>query len=256
MADEAALKILVSLSVATAAAAAKAVTKSAALGAAMLAVVVLWCGGWGWGAPVLAFFVSSSALTRLLDEDRSDHDIRRFGQVAANGFVAAVAALMFGITGHIGWAGAFVGSLSAANADTWATEIGCRFGGIPRNVLTFQKMSVGDSGGVTLIGTFGTMLGAVAIAFVAMWTMPVLSARFSVIPLMVVAGFAGSVVDSILGATMERKYWCVVCDKVVERDVHCDQPSIHNHGVLTNNHVNLACTVVGGAVGWWFASGG
>ncbi|MDP6125044.1 MAG: DUF92 domain-containing protein, partial [Candidatus Latescibacteria bacterium] len=160
MADEAALKILVSLSVATAAAAAKAVTKSAALGAAMLAVVVLWCGGWGWGAPVLAFFVSSSALTRLLDEDRSDHDIRRFGQVAANGFVAAVAALMFGITGHIGWAGAFVGSLSAANADTWATEIGFFSKNDPRHILNLRSVGKGTSGGVTLLGFVGSIFGA------------------------------------------------------------------------------------------------
>ena len=59
---------------------------------------------------------------------------------------------------------AYLGSVAAATADTWATEIGSYAKAMPRNCLTLQQMEPGASGGVTPIGTIGALLAAWIIA--------------------------------------------------------------------------------------------
>ncbi|NIQ60053.1 MAG: DUF92 domain-containing protein, partial [Gammaproteobacteria bacterium] len=113
----------------------------------------------GLGAAVILvlFFVSSSALSRLPDgaEARRVRDAR---QVLANGSVAAVAAAL------MGWspvaAQAFLGAVAAAAADTWATEIGVRFGGEPRSILSLRRRSPGTSGAVSPLGLLAGAAGA------------------------------------------------------------------------------------------------
>lgn len=46
-----------------------------------------------------------------------------------------------------------LGALAAATADTWATEIGAFSPRNPRHILSFQEVTKGSSGGVTLLGT-------------------------------------------------------------------------------------------------------
>ena len=119
----------------------------AALG---VGVAVGWGLGWRGFVPLLAFFISGSLLTQLTGGEGGR---RTAAQVLANGGVAAIAALLGAWT-------AALGSLAAATADTWATELGSFARRPPRLITTGQAVPAGTSGGITVLGTAGGVVGA------------------------------------------------------------------------------------------------
>ena len=134
---------------------------------------------------LLAFFVLSTFLSRR-------GTARNERQVIANGGIAALAAL----AGNWLW---FAGALAAANADTWATEIGTHSPTPPRLITSWARVSAGTDGGMTLLGTVGGITGAGFVAGVSY----VLGQRSGLA--IAEAGIAGMLVDSLLGATVQGK---------------------------------------------------
>jgi uncharacterized protein (TIGR00297 family) len=173
---------------------------------AALAVGLATIYGFGWRgmALLLAFFVSSSLLTRAAagGEKGGGGGRRNARQVLANGGVAALAAL----AGNWAW---FAGALAAANADTWATEIGSFSRTPPRLITNGTRVPAGTDGGITLLGTVGGVAGAGLIAGLA-GLLPRASGPGSTHPGWVViavatAGVVGMLLDSLLGATLQGK---------------------------------------------------
>jgi len=154
---------------------------------------------------LLAFFVSSSLLSKKTSPPRNHR------QVLANGGVAAVAAL----AGSWAW---FGGAIAAAAADTWATEIGGHSPTPPRLMTNGIHVPPGTDGGMTLLGTTGGIAGAGFVAGLSY----VLGQRSA--SAIAIAGVAGMLVDSLLGATVQGKVrW------------------------MDNDAVNLAATLTGAA---------
>jgi len=181
---------------------------------AALAVGLATVSGFGWRgvALLLAFFVSSSLLTAAArgGEGAPKGIPRNARRVIANGGIAALAAL----AGH--WV-AFAGALAAANADTWATEIGSHSRTRPRLITNGTPVPAGTDGGITLLGTAGGIAGALVIAVLARVLVP-----GGFLAAVAIAGIAGMVLDSLLGATLQgRRTW------------------------LDNDAVNLAATAAG-----------
>ena len=160
---------------------------------AALAVGGATAWGLGWRGVVLlfAFFVSGSLLSRLAGERDGQKTQRNYRQVLANGGVAALA----GMLGSWRLAAA---ALAAATADTWATEIGSFSPHPPRLITTWKPVRTGTDGGVTLLGTAGGVAGTVLI-----WGCAAL--LFSSSSAVVLAGLAGMLADSLLGATVQGK---------------------------------------------------
>jgi uncharacterized membrane protein len=153
----------------------------------------------------------------------------------------------------------FAASLAGANADTWGTELGILNPGQPRLITTYKPVPKGTSGGVSLVGTIAGLGGSALIGGIAILCQLIGWAPESMLPLWVQfliitgAGFLGSVVDSLLGATLQGIYYCPVCSKETERHPH------HTCGTLThlargmkwlnNDWVNTACTLSAGLIG-------
>lgn len=195
--------------------------------AAALAVggATVWGLGWRGLAMLLAFFVTSSALTRVREAPRTAR------QVLANGGIGAAAALL-------GSWPAFAGALAAATADTWATEIGARSRSAPRRITTWEPVPAGTSGGITALGTAAGVAGAGFLAAIGVLVEPA-----TLLAAVTCAGVAGMLLDSVLGATVqgtERRGG----GERLERGV----------AWIDNDAVNLAATAAGALVAWAIAA--
>lgn len=157
-------------------------TRRGAAAALAVGVATTWGFGWRGLLLLLAFFVSSSLLSKA--------KTRNERQVLANGGVAALAALAGS------WA-AFAGALAAATADTWATEIGRYSRKPPRLITTGKPVAAGTDGGMTLVGTVGGIAGAAFMAALAFLFEPRVAVAVAV------AGVFGMLLDSLLGATVQ-----------------------------------------------------
>src|SRR5688572_2898853 len=203
--------------------------------AALIVGTAATIAGWRWAVVLIAFFVTSSALSRF---KRSTRDARIGGivekgderdayQVLANGGVFAALAVAATATGSQTLAIASLGALAAAAADTWATEIGTLAGGLPRSIVSLRPLPAGTSGGVTVAGTLASVAGASLVVAVAQVT------GIGTAPVAVfIGGLVGSLADSLAGATVQERRWCNACGQATERRVHsCGQVTNVSGGV-------------------------
>jgi uncharacterized protein (TIGR00297 family) len=243
---------------------AKALSRSGGWAAAVTGGLIFGLGGFPWGFLLMTFFISSSALSRafsrrkaVLSEKFAKGSQRDWGQVLANGGVGTILVLAHTILrGEIWPWVAFGGAMAAVNADTWATELGVLSPNPPRLITSGKVVERGASGGVTLLGTLATVGGGALVALFAGISSPQPGLSASLIAI-TFAGLVGSLLDSILGATIQGIYRCPQCDKETERHpVHlCGSETtlIRGWRWLNNDLVNFIASVSGAltALGVW-----
>lgn len=213
---------------AVAALAARLLDRSGALAALAIGVAV-YCGvGWRGYALLVAFFVIGSGLTLVgLDAKReaglaqAASGRRSARHALANGGVAALAALAYAAASPaleqaLGMA--FAGALAAATADTASSEVGQLWGRPTLLVTSWKPVPAGTDGGVSAQGSLAGLVAVVPVALLGGWAGLYEGAG---VVWVVASGFAGTVVDSLLGATLERR------------------------GLLDNEGVNLLATASG-----------
>lgn len=227
----------------------KSLTAGGAVAAVGVGAVTFGSLGVPGAGVLLTFFVTSVALSRvgrarkraiLVDVEKAA--ARDAAQVLANGGVAAICAAL-ARTGDARFANAFAGAFAAAAADTWGTEIGTLARRRPRSILTLQPIATGLSGGVTPLGLYAQGAGALLVALAAFVFMK--RRAFVVIA---VAGIAGAVVDSLLGASLQTLRWCEGCERATERTTHeCGAQTKLVRGLpgFGNDWVNLSATCAG-----------
>ena len=144
---------------------------------------------------------------------------RTAAQAMANLGVAALAVAI----AATGWPVLALAALSEAAADTASSEIGMAFPGRTLLITTLRPVPAGTDGGISLFGTLAALLGAAAIALTATLS-GLASSRQAIV--IIVAGFFGTLVDSLLGALFERR------------------------GRLNNDMVNLLSTAATAGLAW------
>jgi len=213
-------------------------------------------GGVGWVVVLLFFFVSSSAFSHWRSQEREllvgsliEKGNRRDAvQVLANGVVFTAAAVLSTAGDVSTWQAVGAGAIAAATVDTWSTEVGTVLGGTPRLILSGRQVPPGTSGGVTIAGSLAGIVAAVLAAYVVSrldWMVPAHA--------VVTGGIVGSLVDSVIGATVQERRWCATCAMPTERRTHsCGTPTLHRGGIRgwNNDIVNLMSTIAGAAVTW------
>ena len=222
----------------------------------MIGTIVFGLGGWQWSILLLAFFISSSALTRLfkdrkrgLNEKFSKGSERDAGQVLGNGGLATALVLLNAIFPHQLWTWiGFAAVLASVNADTWATELGTLNPNPARMITDLRKRVVGGtSGGVSSWGTIAALFGASVIGLLAALLYP--NVHWSLFILITISGLLGSLFDSFLGATVQAMYFCPREQKETEKHpLHtCGTETVHIRGWkwLNNDWVNFMCSASG-----------
>jgi uncharacterized protein (TIGR00297 family) len=212
--------------------------------------------GWSWGAVLLAYFVTSTLLTRFRAAtklERTDGRVAKPGprdaeQVAANGGVFGAAALGYWMNADPLWQPLAAGALAASAADTWATELGTLARTEARSIIAWHPVPTGTSGGVTPQGFLAAAAGA---GFVALACWAVGWPLVTVVSALA-GGFFGAVMDSVIGATIQARRHCPTCNVLTEQAVHrCGTPTAVVGGIawLDNDGVNSIATLYGALFG-------
>lgn len=243
-------------------------SRSGAVGALIVGTLIFGLGGWVWGIVLAVFFVSSSALSHFKEREKAavaekfEKGHRRdLGQVLANGGLGAAIAALSALVPESAvprdvWFYLFIGVMATVTADTWATELGTLSKAAPRLITSGRTVEVGTSGGVSPLGTSVSLVGGLLIGLTA----GVLGAAAGLLPwsaaLVVglvgaLSGAAGSLLDSLMGATVQQIYYCDTCRKETERKVHrCGTTTrpLRGWGWMNNDLVNLLSSLGGGLV--------
>ncbi|XP_062212285.1 protein PGR-like [Phragmites australis] len=202
--------------------------------------------GYRYGAMLLAFFFTSSKVTKIgenrkrcVEEDFKEGGQRNWIQVLANSTIATILVVIYVLmTGGqdrcldsndskviTGLIGGIIGHYCCCNGDTWSSEIGVLSDEQPRLITTLKPVRKGTNGGVTLQGLLAATAGGLTIGLtfvvvglltaqcpfdMALW-------QLLVLPISAGAGLLGSLIDSLLGATLQFSGYCSVRKKVVSK---------------------------------------
>ena len=259
-------------------------SKSGAM-AAFAVAVLTWGSGPRFGITLIAFYLSGSKLSRVgaatkmrQDEAATEGGARDAAQVLCCSLPAALAAAAYraeigdDARAEIGedargavLVARFVGFFAVCAGDTWASELGCLASAPPRLVTApWRVVPPGTNGGVTLAGTAASVAGGAFVGVVhglagfATVGASAAGARAEVAGLAALgaaAGFAGSLLDSVLGATLQRTSFddekrCVARPERSDARALCGADVLSNHGVnlVSATAVMLAAP---GAARWW-----
>jgi uncharacterized protein (TIGR00297 family) len=207
----------------------KLVNRSGAVTGFLLGIAVYL--GWGYKSFLLmfAFFAIGSVATRLGYARKAARAVaerrggaRSWREALANSLAGAFFSLLVITTHHEGaFLLALIAAFAEATGDTVSSEIGQWISGRAYLITTFQPVLAGENGGVSLAGSIAGGLASALIVALA-FAMGLCGKGGATIAL--TAAVAGNLLDSVLGATIERQ------------------------GRVTNGIVNFAGTSFAGAL--------
>ncbi|XP_061715949.1 transmembrane protein 19 [Cydia pomonella] len=226
-------------------------------------------------ATLFTFFVTSSKATkfrphlkRKIEEDFKEGGQRNWIQVLCNGGMATQLGILYlmdvGASEkpidflnyyRASWLSmGILGVFSCCNGDTWASELGTVLAkSEPFLITSLKRVPPGTNGGVTIIGTLFSIVGGTIIGISQYLAMLYFTDKASwenappqwpVILFGALAGFLGSLIDSLMGATLQYSG----LDKDGKIVSHSSKTVKHLSGrnILDNHSVNLITTVIMG----------
>ena len=243
----------------------KSLTLSGAIAAIVFGTLLFGLGGAVVYFSLIAFFISSSVLSKLAKKYAAEtmkavtallekNDVRDHTQAIANAGVALICAILYNWTHESAFKIASVMAFAVANADTWASEIGVLSQSRPVYLLKRTPVERGISGGVTWLGSFASLLGAAFIA--VLYVLIELTMGYDLIPTLiaggfiVLIGFLGSLIDSIIGELWQAKYLNAK-GEVTERhhEGRLTHELVSGYKKIDNNVVNFVSGLMATAIG-------
>ena len=229
-------------------------TLDGSVGATLMGTLMYATSGIFGSLMMVVFFLSSSILSHF-KKNKKKKVARQFDktgrrdilQVLANGGVGLIHSILYYLTKNPAYL-VFLGiSFAAANADTWATELGILNKKDPISLRTFKRVAKGTSGAISLFGTFSALVGSTLIAIFATLGFSFLNIGelgfeyIQAFQMVALGGFIGSIIDSILGATVQGVYYSQELEGETEKRDYNGKPNILVRGFsfVNNDLVNF-----------------
>lgn len=178
---------------------------------AFVAMLIFAGAGYTGLMQLAAFFVLSTLATSHKKNEKKKlsslegQTKRDAWQVLANGGIAA-------ICGALAWLSPpnalyfylmLAASLASATADTLSSELGSVYGRRFYNIITLKPDVRGQDGVVSLEGSITGISGAAIVASIAQ--INTTASGYKAFVIVLTAGTLGNIIDSVLGATLERR---------------------------------------------------
>lgn len=201
--------IVVSVSALAAWATHKIDAKGAITGALISYMLILGVG-WLGLATIGGFFVvgTLASVWKIKEKKASGLAEKRNAQrgtanVLANSLIPAVCAgIAFFFPATSVWMEILVAvGFASATSDTLSSEMGNIYGTEYINIVTLKPDEKGKDGVISLEGLLFGMLGSMLMAMIYY----LFTTENQHVPIIIIAGFAGNLLDSLLGATLQRK---------------------------------------------------
>ncbi|CAH0386823.1 unnamed protein product [Bemisia tabaci] len=237
---------------------------------------ILTLSSWAFLGCLLTFFVTSSRATKFrskqkekMEEDFKEGGQRNWVQVLCNSGMAVQLALFYILDSGCGerpinfsqdyrasWLSlGILGAIACSNGDTWASELGPVLGSSQPFLITSGKsVPKGTNGGVSWPGLLASAAGGAIVGLVHYLcliyildsvTIERSPPQWPLILAGVFGGFVGSLVDSLLGATLQYSGLNKKTHVIVERPGK-DVVHISGSRLLDNHSVNLLSSIIMG----------
>lgn len=251
--------------------------KSLSTTGALFAIIVGFCltlAQYSYMASLLMFFFSSSQATKYkasikkkFEENFREGGQRNWLQVLCNGGVAMELSLLYLLdigsqelpvdfrqSYRASWLGmGILGAISCCNGDTWASELGSVWSsGDPWLITSFKRVPRGTNGGVSIPGLLASVLGGMAIGVAYLLALllacspvdlAIAPPQWKIILVAGLGGLLGSLIDSLLGATLQFSGKDARTGKIVEVRRDGVIP-IAGKQILDNHSVNLIASII------------
>ncbi|NCB01649.1 MAG: DUF92 domain-containing protein [Spirochaetia bacterium] len=250
------IPVLVNAAVLVVATVLQLLTISGGISAFLLGSIIYYFTGFKGWVLLIFFFVSANIIGKLgrfvraVDTSKihKKGSKRDWVQVFANGGIAGVSALLYGLTGDLVALTMFGASLAASTSDTWASEAGILSATPPVSIITFKPVPPGMSGGISWVGSVSAVAGSLLIG--SSWYNAYSSGEniklMMLAAIITVSGVVGSFADSYLGATIQGHYWDPENNLITERSSQDGIPFELCRGIrwIDNDMVNLISNVI------------
>lgn len=219
----------------------KSITMDGIVAAILTAGTLYALGGIWLGAALLVFFILGSAISKLQNENKRNakslHEkegARTYKQVLANSLPACLLVwFSFLFQEQRFFLLLAFAVFSGAASDTFSSEIGMLGNGRVFNILTGKPIARGLSGGVSWLGILAGITGSLLLSTLAIPQFGLPGMFF-----VVVLGFVGSILDSVLGSAIQRKYKGLN-GLLQERANYLGEKPHQGFQLISNNAVNL-----------------
>lgn len=218
----------------------------------LIGVIVLWTTRLEGFFLFILFFISCNVVGKISarmkasdkDEIKSKKGHRRdFVQVLSNGLMATIAALIWYFTSKYSALIMLGAAVAEATSDTFAGEVGRLSKKGPVSILTLTPVPAGMSGGVTTLGIIAAFFSSAMIS--VCWYLWFKDVTVMGALLVCLLGFAGSIIDSYLGAAVQAQYIDRKNNRLTENDEIDGEKLELSHGIrwIDNDMVNLISNV-------------
>jgi len=211
------------------------------IGASLMAALLFGFGGYSYTYPIAVFFITSTILSFIKKQNTEiKKSNRTIIQVYANGGIALSICILNYFFSHSLMYPCFLATVAAANSDTWGTEIGKKSNKNPIDILSGNTVREGVSGGITLYGNIGSIIGSISIGIIGYYFLT----DIKIISLIIISGFISSIFDSILGSSVQARY--ISPDGLIITEKYKKSYYLYTGSKQVNNDiVNLYCTISG-----------
>lgn len=239
----------------------KSLTVDGSIGAVLLgSLIYITTSFFGVGI-MIVFFISASLLSSFKKQAKEGvakqfekTGCRDIFQVFANGGIGLLFSILYYKTQNVSYLIALAISYAAANADTWSTELGVLNKRSPISLRTLKPVDKGTSGAVSLLGTISGLAGASLIGLFSILGLKLANFNVDYLKCFITisfGGFAGSIIDSILGATVQGIYYSKDQEKETEKKMEDGKQNdlIRGYSFIDNDVVNFVSILLSSLIG-------